>query len=33
MNREIFDEALNELAKKELIVRTGERVRYLGTRN
>lgn len=29
LNRDIFDEALNELAKKDVIVRTGERIRYL----
>ncbi|VDM56887.1 unnamed protein product [Angiostrongylus costaricensis] len=29
LNRDIFDEALNELAKKEVIIRTGERIRYL----
>ncbi|PIO77305.1 MCM2/3/5 family protein [Teladorsagia circumcincta] len=33
LNRDIFDEALNELAKKEMIVRTGERIRYLPVRN
>ncbi|VDL71979.1 unnamed protein product [Nippostrongylus brasiliensis] len=33
LNRDIFDEALNELAKKEVIVRTGERIRYLPVRN
>ncbi|KAK5973856.1 Disc proliferation abnormal [Trichostrongylus colubriformis] len=27
LNRDIFDEALNELMKKEMIVRTGERIR------
>ncbi|KAK6058645.1 MCM2/3/5 family protein [Cooperia oncophora] len=29
LNRDIFDDALNELAKKEMIVRIGERIRYL----
>ncbi|KIH46872.1 hypothetical protein ANCDUO_23071 [Ancylostoma duodenale] len=33
LNRDIFDEALNELAKKEVIVRTGERIRYLTVKN
>ncbi|XGW23067.1 hypothetical protein V3C99_005366 [Haemonchus contortus] len=33
LNRDIFDEALNELAKNELIVRTGERIRYLPVKN
>ncbi|CAI4229912.1 unnamed protein product [Auanema sp. JU1783] len=33
LSRDIFDEALNELAKKELIVRTGERIRYLAVKN
>ncbi|KAK6726790.1 hypothetical protein RB195_004852 [Necator americanus] len=33
LNRDIFDEALNELAKKEVIVRTGERIRYLTVRS
>uniref|UniRef100_A0A0K0CV10 DNA helicase n=1 Tax=Angiostrongylus cantonensis TaxID=6313 RepID=A0A0K0CV10_ANGCA len=33
LNRDIFDEALNELAKKEVIIRTGERIRYLPVKN
>ncbi|KJH44662.1 MCM2/3/5 family protein [Dictyocaulus viviparus] len=33
LNRDIFDEALNELAKKEIIIRTGERIRYLPVRS
>ncbi|CAB3408782.1 unnamed protein product [Caenorhabditis bovis] len=31
--KELFDEALNELSKKETIVRTGERIRYLTADN
>ncbi|CAD6186435.1 unnamed protein product [Caenorhabditis auriculariae] len=31
--REVFDEALNELTKKETIIRTGERIRFLSPTN
>ncbi|CAI5437743.1 unnamed protein product [Caenorhabditis angaria] len=33
LTKEVFDEALNELAKKETIVRSGERIRYLTAEN